>query len=471
VTLQLILAGFNGSVDLDSQHPKAPAGCNQQGLSETTDAVARNQSGQLLLWAAAEEKARCAMEARAVRGLEIISQAEIIREGNVWIVPSQTTPMKRYTVNLFIPTCTCPDFEENRGKCKHIYAVEYALQRESGMQLPALPRDDKPKYRQEWHAYNAAQVNEKAKFQLLLHELCRGIEEPIQGMGRRRLPLADVIFASAFKVYSTISGRRFNSDLRDANEKGYLTKMPSYNSMFDYFGYLMLTPYLQQLVIESSLALKEVDWDLAADSSGFSTGVYQRWGDAKWGKARTEYGDKLPDSVNRKDWVKVHLMCGVKTNIVTAAEVSHAHAGDSPFFKSLLETTSRNFPIQSVAADKAYSSNKNLSLVLMKGGMPYIDFRSNATATDRRSPSVWKRMLHFYLYNQEEFKRHYHKRSNVETTFSMIKAKFGERVRSKTWQAQVNEALCKVLCHNICVVIQSIYELGIEPNFWQDSDL
>lgn len=61
-------------------------------------------------------------------------------------------------------------------------------------------------------------------------------------------------------------------------------------------------------------------------------------------------------------------MCGVKTNIVTAAEVSHAHAGDSPYFKPLVETTSQNFPIRSVAADKAYSANRNLSLVLVKGG-------------------------------------------------------------------------------------------------------
>ena len=57
---------------------------------------------------------------------------------------------------------------------------------------------------------------------------------------------------------------------------------------------------------------------------------------------------------------------------------------------------------------------------------------------------------------------HYHKRSNVETVFSMIKAKFGGSVRAKTPTAQVNE----VLCHNICVLIQSIYELGLEPTFW-----
>jgi len=49
------------------------------------------------------------------------------------------------------------------------------------------------------------------------------------------------------------------------------------------------------------------------------------------------------------------------------------------------------------------------------------------------------------------FYKHYHKRSNVESTFSMIKKKFGSSVRAKTSVAQVNEVLCKVLCHNICL--------------------
>ncbi len=122
-----------------------------------------------------------------------------------------------------------------------------------------------------------------------------------------------------------------------------------------------------------------------------------------------------------------------------------------------------------VSADKAYSSEKNLKLVLIKAAMPYIRFRDNATATNRRSGAVWKRMFHFYQYNQERFMQNYHKRSNVETTFSMIKAKFGERLRSKSKTAQVNEVLCKILCHNVCCLIQSIYELGIEPTFWNES--
>ena len=75
-------------------------------------------------------------------------------------------------------------------------------------------------------------------------------------------------------------------------------------------------------------------------------------------------------------------------------------------------------------------------------------------------------MWHFYNFNREVFLQHYHKRSDAETVFSMIKMKFGGSVRSKSPVAQVNEVLCKVLCHNICVLIQSIYELALEPTFW-----
>jgi len=50
----------------------------------------------------------------------------------------------------------------------------------------------------------------------------------------------------------------------------------------------------------------------------------------------------------------------------------------------------------------------------------------------------------------------------------MIKLKFGDGLRSKTRTAQTNEALCKILGHNICCVIQSMYELGLKPKFWKE---
>ena len=114
-----------------------------------------------------------------------------------------------------------------------------------------------------------------------------------------------------------------------------------------------------------------------------------------------------------------------------------------------------------------------IAISVIVGGTAYIPFMSHATGMANaryKFDSLWHRMWHFYNYNRETFMQHYHKRSNAETVYSMIKAKFGGSVRSKTPIAQVNEVLCKVLCHNICVLIQSIYELGIEATFWDNRE-
>ena len=106
-------------------------------------------------------------------------------------------------------------------------------------------------------------MNEKSEFQKLLYELCKGIGEPSQKIGRPRLPFEDMIFATAFKVYSTVSGRRFMSDLRDAHDKGYISKLPCYNSIFNYFEDEMLTPHLQMLIEESSLPMQAIESSFA----------------------------------------------------------------------------------------------------------------------------------------------------------------------------------------------------------------
>lgn len=161
-------------------------------------------------------------------------------------------------------------------------------------------------------------------------------------------------------------------------------------------------------------------------------------------------------------------MTGVKTNIVTSVEVSDGYSNDYHHFKPLVDHTAKSgFKMAEISADKAYLGADNMLTSLRHGAIPYIPFKTNSVARSEYEikSTLWTRMFHFYNLHREEFLTHYHKRSNVETTFHMIKAKFGQRLRSKTLTAQINEALCKVLCHNLCVVIQSVHELGIEPTF------
>jgi len=405
------------------------------------------------------------MEAREIKGLEIAAKSRLTRDGNTWFVPSQAGKGK-YTVDAAAKQCTCPDFEARQATCKHLFAVSFTIEREYSDDGETRTYTEtltvKKTYKQERSAYNQAQTHEKDRFLRLLADLCKGIEAPVQTFGRPRLPLADMVFASAFKVYSTASGRRFTCDLKDAHSKGYLSKAPHYNSISRYLENPGLTPILKGLIEESSLPLQAVESDFAVDSSGFSTSRFVQWMHAKYTN---------PHLIQRRQFIKCHLMCGVKTNIVTAVEMTEGFEADSPQFAPLVETTAKNFVMQEVSADKAYLSNANLQTVVDNHAMPYIPFKTNSTADHKwqGKPTLWKQMFHLYSYNSERFMQSYHKRSNVETTFHIIKAKFGIALRSKTKVAQINEALCKVLCHNICCLIQSIFELGIEPTFWVES--
>ncbi|MFP5260845.1 MAG: transposase [Blastocatellia bacterium] len=405
------------------------------------------------------------MNERQQKALAIAAKNKLNKKGDVWIVPSQSDD-HHYKVNANDPdwpTCTCPDFELRRARCKHIYAVEFTIERETKTKRTKTDKGEtvtttttetvKIRYKQVWSAYNSAQTNEKKHFLALLADLCSGVDEPIQTMGRTRLPMADMIFAAVYKVYSTVSSRRFMTDLKEQYVMRRMSKMPSFNSINNYLADESLTPYLQALITRSSLPLKSVESAFAVDSSGFSACQYVRWFDEKYGKEQSE-----------RDWVKAHVMCGVKTNIVTSAEISGAHGADHNYFAPLVNETAKRFDVREISADKAYSSYANMRVTEAVGAVPYIDFKSNAN--DKGKCEVWNRMYHFYQYNRDAFMLHYHKRSNVESTFSMIKAKFGGFVRSKLPVAQVNEVLCKILCHNLCCLIQSMSELGIEANFW-----
>jgi len=404
---------------------------------------------------------------REIKALQIAAKTQLKRKGNVWFVPSQAGHGE-YEVrpDPQAPRCTCPDYEFRNARCKHIVAVEYVLMREekpdgSTVVTETVTVTSRKTYPQDWKAYNAAQTHEKSELQALLYELCRNVPEPEKrkGRGRPQLPLSDMIFSSTYKIYSTVSGRRFATDLREAKQRGYLTRLPHYNTVFRYLESEALTPYLKELITISARPLQSIESDFAVDSSGFSTGQFMRWLDVK-------YGEKE----DRRQWLKLHLMCGVKTNIVTSVQVTDGYAHDYTFFKPLIDSTAKSgFQMKEVSADKGYLGATNMLATLQHGAIPYIPFKTNSVADSRGSygpkSEVWTRMYHFYSLHRAEFLQHYHKRSNIETTFHMIKAKFGQRLRSKTLTAQINEALCKVLCHNLCCVIQSVHELGIETNF------
>lgn len=151
-------------------------------------------------------------------------------------------------------------------------------------------------------------------------------------------------------------------------------------------------------------------------------------------------------------------------------EIHGQDAADSPLLPALLHTTQKAFAVSEVSADKGYLSYDNVRYVANAGVAPFIAFKKNSSAGDYRKEGMaktkaWTDMYYYFMFKRDEFLSHYHKRSNVESTFSMMKRKFGDSLRSKSDVAMVNEALCKVLSHNIVVLIHEMFELGIDPIF------
>ncbi len=406
------------------------------------------------------------MDGREQRGQAIAAKGDIRQSGDSWLVPSASLEKKVYVVrpNPEKLYCSCPDFESLGGtptfRCKHLVAVEIVRQQSlfpDGSErvtetVTVRATVERKSYPQQWREYNASQCAEKSEFQALLADLCSGLKDPPQGMGRKRMPLADAVFAATYKTYSTLSARRFMTDMRDAHERGFLSRPVSYSSIFKAMENPDLKDILRELIYQSALPLRTVEERFAVDSTGFSTSRYTSWFSEKHGKEKTG-----------RVFVKLHACCGVKTNIITAAEVTDQNEHDGPQLPELVEVTAQNFKIAELSGDKAYSSVTNLQTIDYHGGTALIPFKSNATGA---AGGLWSRAYHYFAYHQDEFLARYHARSNIESTFSMIKRKFGDFIRSRTDAAMKNETLCKVLAHNICVLIHETRELGIQPAFY-----
>jgi hypothetical protein len=63
--------------------------------------------------------------------------------------------------------------------------------------------DSRPsrRYKQDWPAYYASQVNEKPKFFKILGELCKEVVEREYVTGHPPFPLGNMVFSLVYKVY------------------------------------------------------------------------------------------------------------------------------------------------------------------------------------------------------------------------------------------------------------------------------
>ena len=384
--------------------------------------------------------------------------------GDYWLVKAQIGVAKTYQVNSFEWSCTCSDYTGSDSiKCKHVHAVEiWAAKNLDGAKKGTDERSilKREAYSQDWSAYNKAQTNEALDFSKLLYRLVSTIPQPVQGIGRPELSLANKTFACVLKNYCARSLRRLDGELKKEIKLGNLPQAPYFNTCGNWMNDPRLTDILHGLIALSGRALRHIETDFAIDSTGFSTSRFARWFNRQYGKETTF-----------REWLKLHMICGVETNIITAADISGwsgPNSHDTNYFVPLLERTAKQYDVHRILADKAYLSAKNAEFAESVGAMPFIPIKSNTLPVSLGN-SPWDRLV---KRNEDEsiFKGFYNKRNNGESSFSSLDRLFQKTIQFKNPVGQVNEALCKLVCYNIVVLIHEKYKRGIDPEFGEPTN-
>ena len=244
-------------------------------------------------------------------------------------------------------------------------------------------------YGRDWHKYSEAQTHEAEDVLGLLggiSDLVNEIEvrhRPCRDRGRPRSPLGSMLFALIYKAFLGQSARRVHSQLRLVARSGYMPRsgpsdsgigrvgdgepwIPCFNSINGYYGLDWLTPVLLELISVTATPVRSVETDFTMDATGCSTHSFMRWVDY-----RTE------SEVKEHGWVKLHMMCGALTNVITRAAVSPSDVHDRLLFRELFLETARHFRLRKLTADMACLSGPNYELARDFDVRLYVPFKSN----------------------------------------------------------------------------------------------
>lgn len=310
-----------------------------------------------------------------------------------------------------------------------------------------------------WQIITTAQ-NEEIK---MTYELLKALMDRIEiktnkKVGRPTMDPKEMLFIMIIKTISIMSSRRLKSNLEFAKELGFISKVPSFSTIMRYFNKPAMTILLDSLLTISILPVEnDGDIESGIDSTGFSVSKYGCWLDYRWGKEQKQ----------KRVFRKLHIVGDMKTHCILSAQVTENFgegSGDISQFVPLLKKAMDSFDIKIITADKAYSGRDEVSFASKNGITPYIDFRYRSKGKAKGS-LAWSKMYLLWQKNPQEFYRHYHKRSNVETIFNMVKSKYSSSLFTKKFIANKNEILCKILCHNLSCVIYQFFKLNIDLNY------
>mgnify|MGYP001122452563 CR=1 FL=1 len=313
----------------------------------------------------------------------------------------------------------------------------------------------KQKTKRDEALYNTIQENEIPFFFEFLPSAVEAVIDRVDlwhGMGRKPLPLIDVIICLVVKEYFKLSLRRSIGFLKLMKKAGFINvQIPCFKSLGNYQNNGEIQFYVKRLVELTSNVFSTIEKEMATDSTGISTKCFSSW-----------FSIRVCKKSRRRDHIMVHISVGTKSNIVVALNVQNGKGKDNVIFRSHVRNVSPRFHVEDWSGDSMYLSRDNCNSVDEIGAIPWFKPKSNTTSKAKGS-SAWKRMVNGFKENPEVAYEKYHMRSNVESTNSAKKRKFSSFVRSRNSTSQRIEESLSWVGYNLSLMPRAVHEFGLDP--------
>ena len=304
----------------------------------------------------------------------------------------------------------------------------------------------KKRYPRDESLYNTIQETEFLNFFDFIRFLALKISK-----GKMRNVLVSLLIWHKFPNLSTRRARSLLLLFRKMNLINI--KVPCFKTLSNYRENNSLEDILDKLIEESSKPLSVIEHDFATDATGIKTKLFSSW-----------YSLRCKKEIMKRDHLTIHITTGVKSNVVTALNVETKSGRDNEIFREHVDKTAENFDAHEFSGDGRYWCKENCKKVCEVGAKPYFKVWKNWSGKSRGC-MPWKLMNLESKNNPEEYGKHYHKRSNVESTNHSKKALFGNKVYSRLPSARINEEMLRWINHNLCVLNRAKYEWKINPKF------
>ncbi len=320
------------------------------------------------------------------------------------------------------------------------------------------PFGEKRTYSQDWPTYYKASRSEKMMFLKILKDAVDYLEIGYEYKGNGRPPAyyGDIVKSLCIKAYHNYSCWRLESELKIARAMGIIEFIPKRSTVNKYMKDPKINKMLNDLYKIIAEPISLIETHFSADA----TGIKMKYGNKRWINVR----HTKEEMKQVRNYVKLHIISGVKTNCIVRCKITKGQSHESPFFKELIDDTAKVFNVKEVSADSGYLSKKNVRAIANVGAVPYIKPKKN-TCIVTKGTGAWVDMMKLWKRHQNYFYQRYHLRSNVESTFSALKRKLTDYCRCKQLAGQENEILCKIVCFNAAILSRNLLSYDLKKGF------